>query len=125
MKPHGDAYGGKYDEVYQTDIFLTKTFASFFNSYYLDVADEPYNYDQEKLNDFLDDVMDKHLEPIEKQVLKAFYGIDEPYDNKASVATIADRFFRSDIWVKKVKANALKKMKQPHVKEIIEKYLQN
>jgi DNA-directed RNA polymerase sigma subunit (sigma70/sigma32) len=125
MKPHGNAHGGKYDEAYQTDIFLTKTFASFFSNYYLDVADEPYGYEQEKLNDLLNEVMNEHLSLVEKQVLCAFFGIDEPYDNKASVNAIAARFHRSAIWVKKIKANALKKMQQPHIKEIIEKYLQN
>ena len=116
MKPHNEAY--------QTDIFLTKTFASFFDSYYLDVADEPYDYNQELLNDFLHEVMTKELSSQEKQVLCAFFGIDEPYDSKASVATIAQRFHRSEIWVKKIKATALKKMSEPRVKEIIEKYLQ-
>jgi DNA-directed RNA polymerase sigma subunit (sigma70/sigma32) len=123
--PHGDAHGGKYDNNYQTDIFLTQTFSSFFNQYYLDVADEPYSYDQELLNDFLHKVMDNELKNQEKQVLCAFFGIDEPYDKKAAVAKIAERFHRSEIWVKKIKANALKKMTQPHVKEIIEKYLEN
>ena len=49
----------------------------------------------------------------------------EPKGKKAAVAKIAERFHRSEIWVKKIKANALKKMTQPHVKEIIEKYLEN
>ena len=49
----------------------------------------------------------------------------KPYDNKAPVSKIAQWFNKSEIWVKKQKANALKKMQQEHVKEIIEKYMQN
>lgn len=124
-RPHGDTHKGKYDEAYQTDIFLTKTFAAFFDSYYLDVADEPYGYEQEQLNDMLHNVMNEELTNSEKIVLCKYFGIDEPYDNKASVAKIAQWFNKSEIWVKKQKSNALKKMQQPHVKEIIEKYLQN
>ena len=125
MKPHGDAHGGKYDSNYQTDIFLTKTFSSFFSQYYLDVADEPYNYDNEQLNEFLHHVMDNELTLVEKQILCMYFGIDEPYDNKRAVSKIAEFYNRSEIWVKKTKAKALKKMQQEHVKEIIEKYLQN
>lgn len=124
MKPHGDAYGGKYDASYQTDIFLTKTFASFFNDYYLDVADELYNYNDDMLNEFLNNIMSKTLTQIEKQVLCMYFGIDEAYDKKVPVSKIADFFNKSEIWVKKKKADALNKMKQPHVKEVIEKYLQ-
>lgn len=123
--PHGKAYGGKYDNNYQIDIFLTRTFSAFFNEFYLDVADEPYSYDQELLNDMLHNVMDEQLTNTEKIVLCKYFGIDEPYDNKCSVSKIAQWFNKSEIWVKKQKANALKKMKQEHVKEIIEKYMQN
>jgi len=125
MKPHGSAHSGKYDSNYQTDIFLTKTFSSFFSQYYLDVADEPYSYDNELLNDFLHDLMSKELTLHEKQVLCMYFGVDEAYDLKKPVSKIAEFFNKSEIWVKKTKAKALKKMQQEHVKEIIEKYLEN
>ena len=69
--------------------------------------------------------MDNELTITEKIVLCKYFGIDEAYDNKVSVSKIAKWFNKSEIWVKKQKANALKKMKQEHVKEIIEKYMQN
>lgn len=124
IKPHGEAYKGKYDQNYQTDIFLTKTFAAFFNDYYLDVADEPYNYSNDMLNNFLHSVMDKELTTHEKQILCMYFGIDEAYDKKVSVSKIADFFKKSEIWVKKKKADALKKMQEPHIKEIIKNFLQ-
>jgi len=125
MKPHGDAYGGKYDKNYQTDIFLTKTFAAFFTTQYLDIADNVSNYDNDLLHDHLMQVMDYALLPIEKHVLCMYYGIDEPFDKKVSVARIAEKYFKSDIWVKKIKASALKKMKQPEVKELITNFMEN
>jgi len=69
--------------------------------------------------------MEQELNVSEKIVLCKYFGIDEPYDNKASVSKIAQWFGKSEIWVKKQKANALKKMQQEHVKELIEKYMQN
>ena len=53
LKPHGDAYEGKYDANYQTDIFLTRTFSSFFNHEYLDVIDEISDYENDRLNTVL------------------------------------------------------------------------
>ena len=125
MKPHGDAYDGKYDKNYQTDIFLTKTFAAFFTTQYLDIAENVSNYDNDLLHDHLMKVMDHTLMPIEKQVLCMYYGIDEPFDKKVPVARIAEKHFRSEIWVKKIKANALKKMQQPEIKELITNFMEN
>ena len=123
-KPHGDAHGGKYDMNYQTDIFLTRTFSSFFNNHYLDVANEISNYDNDLLNDFLNKVMNKYLTPMEKGIVCKYYGIDEPYDKKVSVAKIAEWANKSEIWVKKKKAEALKKLQNKEVKEIIENFMQ-
>lgn len=125
MRPHGDAHGGKYDANYQTDIFLTKTFAAFFNQHYLDVSEEISSYDNDALNAHLNLVMDKYLTPIEKQVLTMFFGIDQAYDKKIPVARIAEWFGKSEIWVKKKKAEALKKMQTDEVKEIITNFIEN
>tara|TARA_R110001606_G_scaffold68951_2_gene157562 strand:- start:6023 stop:6754 length:732 start_codon:yes stop_codon:yes gene_type:complete len=123
-KPHGDAHGGKYDKNYQADIFLTRTFSSFFNDHYLDIANDVSSYDNDLLNDFLNTVMNKYLTPTEKDILCRYFGIDEPYDKKVSVARIAASINKSEIWVKKKKAQALKKLQTEEVKEIIKNYLQ-
>jgi len=125
MRPHGDAHGGKYDHNYQTDIFLTKTFAAFFNQHYLDVTEEVNSYDNDLLNAHLNRVMDKFLTPIEKQVLTMYFGIDQAYDKKVSVSRMAEWFGKSEIWVKKKKADALNKMKNEEVKEIIRNFIEN
>ena len=124
LKPHGAAYEGKYDLNYQIDIFLTRTFASFFNSHYMDVVDEISNYNNDRLNEHLNDVMDIFLTPFEKDVLCMFYGIDEPFDRKVGLARIAEKYKKSIVWIKKTKAKALQKLKQTEVKEIIEKFLE-
>ena len=69
--------------------------------------------------------MDKYLTPIEKQVLTMFFGIDQAYDKKIPVARIAEWFGKSEIWVKKKKAEALKKMQTDEVKEIITNFIEN
>ena len=56
LRPHGDAYDGKYDDNYQIDIFLTKTFSSFFNNSYFDIIDEVPDYNNEQLNLLLNDI---------------------------------------------------------------------
>jgi len=53
-----------------------------------------------------------------------FYGIDEPFDRKVSLARIAEKYNKSIVWIKKTKAKALQKLKQIEVKEIIEKFLE-
>lgn len=125
MRPHGDAHGGKYDESYQTDIFLTKTFAAFFNQHYLDITEEVNGYENELLNEHLNIVMDKYLTAIEKQILCMYFGIDQAFDKKVSVSRIAEWFGKSEIWVKKKKNDALKKMQKDEVKEIITNFIEN
>jgi DNA-directed RNA polymerase sigma subunit (sigma70/sigma32) len=68
--------------------------------------------------------MNKYLTPMEKGIICKYYGIDEPYDKKVSVAKIAEWANKSEIWVKKKKAEALKKLQNQEVKEIIENFMQ-
>lgn len=125
MRPHGDAHRGKYDENYQTDIFLTKTFAAFFNQHYLDITEEVNGYENELLNEHLNTVMDRHLTATEKQILCMYFGIDQAFDKKVSVSRIAEWFSKSEIWVKKKKNDALNKMQKNEVKEIITNFIEN
>lgn len=124
LKPHGDAYNGKYDANYQTDIFLTRTFSSFFSHEYLDIVDEVSGYENDRLNTVLNHVMSEILSPFEADVLRKYYGIDEPYDKKVPVSEIANWFHKSIIWIKKTKAKALSKMQSEKIKEILTKFLE-
>jgi len=124
LRPHGDAYDGKYDDNYQIDIFLTKTFSSFFNNSYFDIIDEVPDYNNEQLNLLLNDIFDKMLTSFEKEVLKKSFGIDEAYDKPQSINRIAEWFNKSAIWIKKTKARALDKLKEQEITEVIERFLE-
>lgn len=125
LRPHGDAYDGKYDANYQIDIFLTRTFSSFFNHEYLDIADEIPNYENEQLNLLIDDIMSQLLTKFEKDVLKKSYGIDEPEDRPVSINKIAEWFNKSEIWIKKTKAKALEKLRNEDVEKTITNFIEN
>ena len=116
LKEHG--------REYNTDIFLTRTFSSFFTPEYLDQADDGGDYIADILNDFLNDVMDEYLTRIEKQVIKMFYGIDEAYDKPASVRRIAEYCYKTEGNTKKIKQRGLEKLKNKDVKEIIENFIE-
>jgi DNA-directed RNA polymerase sigma subunit (sigma70/sigma32) len=124
LRPHGDAYNGKYDDNYQIDIFLTKTFSSFFNNSYLDIMDEVPDYNNEQLNLLLNDIFDKILTSFERDVLKKSFGIDEAYDKPQSIKGISEWFNKSVIWIKKTKARALDKLKEEEITEVIERFLE-
>ena len=108
---------------YQTDIFLTRTFSSFFTQHYLDVAEEIYPYESEELYEILEFCLDTFCNKLEKTVLKMFYGIDEPYDKPRSMKNISDYCYKSEGNIRKIKQRGLEKLKQPIVKEIIENKL--
>ena len=111
------------DPAKQTDIFLTQSFADFFDSHLLDIPDEPYAFEQETTNEILVDHMDKNLTSIERQVVSMCYGIDQAHDTKKSFKSIAEWFGKSEAWAKKIKVEALKKLRQPENKEILLKNL--
>jgi RNA polymerase sigma factor (sigma-70 family) len=113
------------DPMKQTDIYLTKTFASFFESHLLDVPDEPYGYEQEQVNEILNTEMDRVLTSVEKQVVCMFFGIDQANDVKKPLKEIARWFGKSEIWAKKIKANALTVLKLPENSKVIEKKVLN
>ena len=120
INSHSD--GKQYQ--YQTDIFLTRTFASFFTPDYLDQADDGGDYIADILNDFLNDVMDKYLSKLEKVIIKMFYGIDETYDKAASIRRIAEHCYKTEGNTKKIKQRSLEKLKNKDVKEIIENFIE-
>ena len=109
---------------YNMDIFLSQTFSSFFNADYLDFVDEGGNYTADEINDFLDKIMDENLSYFEKNVLKAYFGIDEPFDNKKPVREIAKNSGKSEIWIKKTKGKALAKLQKDNIKEIIKNFIE-
>ena len=110
---------------YQTDIFITRTFSSFFDESVLDTADDGGNYIADELNDVLHDIMRIFLTSFEETVVKQSYGIDEPYDKPRSIKRIAEYCGKSEIWIKKTKAKALNKLRQKEITEIIEKNIEN
>ena len=110
---------------YQTDIFLSRTFASFFLPHVLDYSDEGGNYYADQLNELLNDLMDHMLTSIEKTVLKKFYGIDEANDKPVSQKRIAEYCSKSLSNIQNIKHRALKKLKQKENLEIIEKKVEN
>ena len=120
----GNAKNGK-DYKYDTDIFLTRTFASFFTPDYLDIADDGGDYMADRMSDFLNDVMESFLPSLEKMVIKMFYGIDEAYDKPMSHKRIAEYFGKSENNIKKIKQRGLDKLKIEEVKNIINKFIEN
>ena len=120
-------YGEKgrlYNKNQQTDIFLTRTFSSFFTPEYLDIADDHGDYINDKLNDFLNDIMETFLSSLEKTIIKMFYGIDEPYDKPRSFIRISEYCSKSEGNVRKIKQRGLDKLKQEPIKEIITNYIE-
>ena len=113
--------GKEYE--YNTDIFLTRTFASFFNVDYMDVIDDRVDYQADVQNEVLNYVMDNFLSKLEKEIIKMFYGIDEPHDKSISMKRIAEYHHKNEGNIRKIKQRSLDKLKQEHIKEIIENNL--
>lgn len=111
------------DYKYNIDVFLTKTFSSFLTPEAINALDDGGNYVADQINEFLDEVMDVYLSDFERIVIKQSYGIDEPLDQKRSVKRIAEYCSCSEIWVKKTKAKALRKLREKEVKKIIENFI--
>ena len=123
-KPYGTkSEWAKYNKGRQTDIFLTRTFSSFFTLEHLDKADDGGDYVADQLNDFLNDVMDTFISPMEKLIIKMFYGMDEPYDKPRSQKRISEYCSKSETNVKVIKHRAIKKLQDENIKEIITKYI--
>ena len=113
----------EHGKEYQTDIFLTRTFSSFFDESVLEKIDETFDYNTEQLNDLLNDFMNEILKPIEKTVIKMFYGIDEPWDKPAPQSIIAEYCYKSISNVQNIKHRAINKLKEN--KELIENKYQD
>ena len=114
-------YGGQEKKEYNTDVFLTRTFASFETAIDVEYVDD---YLSDEINELLHLVMEKFLKSFEKTIIMQSYGIDEAYDKAKPVKAMAEYHKVSETWVKKTKANALKKLRNEDVKKIIEKKLQ-
>lgn len=109
---------------YQTDVFLTRTFSTFFDESILDRYDDSIpDHVADELNELLNDFMDEILKPIEKTVIKMFYGIDEPWDKKCSINQIASKNYITDTNVKVIKHRAINKLKEN--KELIKNKYQD
>lgn len=117
---------GSGEEVnYQTDIFITRTFSSFFDPDVLDKAEDMNNYVADQLNDAIHDFITEVLSSIEKTVVKQFYGIDEAYDKNVSVKRIAEYCKTTETNIKVIKHRALKKMKNSELLNNFEKIILN
>ena len=110
--------GRKYE--YQTDIFLSTTFTQMFGDDYFDAVDEVSNWDNDRLNEFLNDLMDEIMTFKEKDILRKMFGMDEHLDKKVSVKEISEYYRMSDRHVKRLKNQALAKL--INNKHIIENY---
>ena len=108
---------------YQTDIFLASTFTQMFGDEYFDAIDEVSNWDNDRLNEFLNDLMDKIMTFKEKDVLKKMFGMDEHLDKKVPKTKIAEYYKMNLSSINKVKRRALSKLILN--KEIIENYFDN
>ena len=113
--------GKKYE--YQTDIFLSSTFTQMFGDDYFDAVDDVTSWDNDRLNEFLNDLMDTIMTFREKDILKKMYGMDEHLDKKVSVNEIRDYYKLSERQVTRVKNTALSKLILN--KEIIERFIDN
>ena len=113
----------EHGKAYNTDIFLTRTFASFFNVDYFDIIDDRMDYQSDVYNDILNNIMDQFLSKMEKQIIKMFYGIDEAYDKPISQKEISKYTGKSISNIQNIKHRSLNKLKQEHIKEIIENNL--
>ena len=110
---------------YNIDIFLTRTFSSFFTEEYLDIADDGGNYVADQLNEFLNELMDRILLPLEKIIIKMFYGMDEAYDKPQSFIRISEYCCKSSGNVRKIKQRGMDKLKDKEIIEIIERFIEN
>lgn len=109
---------------YQTDIFLTKTFAAFFNESYMELlAYQGESYQNEKLNEFLNDIMEEHLDHMTMTVIKMVYGMDEPFEVSKPFKSISDWIRKPPATVRKIKQRGIDKLKEEEVIIKIEKFL--
>ena len=113
---------GKIRE-YQTDIFLSRTFSTFFTLDNLDKA-ESNNYYADELNNVLNEIMEIFLTSLEKIVIKKFYGMDEAYDKPWAMRRIGEYCSKSVSNIQNIKHRGLKKLKQKEIIEIIEKNIE-
>ena len=114
--------GGK-SYTYQTDIFLSTTFTQMFGDEYFDAVDEVSNWDNDRLNDFLNELMDKIMTFKEKDVLRKMFGMDEHLDKKVPKTEIAEYYKMNLSSINKVKRRALHKLKLN--KHVIENYFKS
>ena len=113
--------GKRYE--YQTDIFLSATFTQMFGDDYFDMIDHVSDWDNDRLNEFLNDLMDQIMTFKEKDILKKMFGMDEHLDKKVAKTEIADYYKMNLSSINKVKRRALSKLILN--KEIIENYFKH
>lgn len=98
----------------RTDVFgfLTLLFPNWFDNNALTlIEDEVYDYDYEKLGEYIEKWLDKH-EPKYKLMILMFYGIDDVYSKPKSIAEIAEVFKINPEAIKKQKQRLLKRLKR-------------
>ena len=103
------------------DVFLATTFTEAFGDEYFDLIDDAGDYNNDQLNLFLNDLMDELMSFKQKDILRQFYGMDEPLDKKVPMKTIAEKYEMSIVGVKKAKKRGL--MRLVMAKDRIQFYL--
>lgn len=91
--------------------FLTILFPHWFDTNVLTlIEDEVYDYEYEKLAEFFNEWLEKHL-PKYKEMMLMLYGIDDVYSKPKSISEIAIKFRMTTEAVKKQKQRLLKRLK--------------
>ena len=91
--------------------FLTVLFPHWFDTNVLTlIEDEVYDYEYEKLAEFFDEWLKKHL-PKYREMMLMLYGIDDVYSKAKSISDIAIKFRMTPEAVKKQKQRLLKRLK--------------
>ena len=111
------------EEADGLDIFLSSTFSQAFGDDYFDMIEDHGDYNMDKLNEFLNDMMIDILEFKEMDILKKMFGMDEHLDKKVSLKELSNQYKQTDRNIKYIKKRALSKMVLN--KERIEKFLDN
>lgn len=91
--------------------FLTVLFPHWFDTDVITlIEDEVYDYEYEKLAEFYNEWLKKHL-PKYWEMMLMLYGIDDVYSKPKSIGEIASKFRMTTEAVKKQKQRLLKKIK--------------
>ena len=64
------------------------------------------------------------LTSFEADIVRKYYGIDEPNDQRVPISKIAEWFKKSVVWIKKSKAKAMQKLRNEDVSKKLQTFLE-